>query len=155
VVENRRSMDAVRRSWHLVKDNWWRIFGITLVVGIIGAMVGGFLSVPGTVIAAATGSGPIALVGKIFGDAVGYSFQALTATLIFFDLRARKEGPAAVYYGAGPQSQYPPPPVGWEQPPPGWQQPPPQGPPPPGWQQPPPQGPPPQGPPPQGPERPV
>jgi hypothetical protein len=143
VVENRRGMDALRRSWHLVKDNWWRILGITIVVGIIGGMAAAVLYIPGSLIANATGSGPIALGGQIVGDAITYSFQALTATLIFFDLRARKEGPYAAWGGTPPPQAYQP------QPPPGWEQPPP------GWEQPPPQGPPPQGPPPQGPERPV
>ena len=136
VVENLRGMQAIRRSWYLVKDNWWRIFGITLVIGIMGGIAGSILSVPGTLIADATGSGPIALVGKIFGDAITYSFQALTATLIFFDLRARKEGPAAAYYGGVPaQPQWAPPPPPGQYPPP----PPPQGyyppeqPPPPGY----------------------
>ena len=120
VVENRRGMDAIRRSWGLVKDNWWRILGITIVVGIIAGVAGAILSVPGTLIADSTGSGPIALVGQIFGDAITYSFQALTATLIFFDLRARKEAPAAGYYGAGPQAQWaaPPPPGQYPPPPP-------------------------------------
>jgi hypothetical protein len=140
VVENRRGMDAIRRSWGLVKDNWWRILGITIVVGIIAGVAGAILSVPGTLIADSTGSGPIALVGQIFGDAITYSFQALTATLIFFDLRARKEGPAAGYYGAGPQAQWAPPPPPGQYPPP----PPPQG----HYPQPPPP------PPPRGPEQP-
>jgi hypothetical protein len=147
VVEDRRGMDAVRRSWGLVKDNWWRILGITIVVGIIAGIAGAILSVPGTLIADSTGSGPIALVGQIVGSAVTYSFQALTATLIFFDLRARKEGPAAAYYGSGPQAQWSPPPPPGQYPPP----PPPQGehpqPPPPGYH-------PPSQPPPPGPEQP-
>jgi len=146
VVENRRGMDAIRRSWDLVKDNWWRILGIVIVVGIIGGVAANILRIPGTLIADSTGSGPIALAGQIFGDAITYSFQALTATLIFFDLRARKEGPAAGYYGAGPQPQWAPPPPPGQYPPP----PPPQGqypaPPAPGQYPPPP--------PPRGPEQP-
>ena len=41
VVEGHRGMDAMRRSWDLVKDNWWRVLGILLVVGIIGGDLGG------------------------------------------------------------------------------------------------------------------
>jgi hypothetical protein len=121
VVEGHRGMNAIRRSWDLVKDNWWRLFGIIIVVGIIGGVAAAILYIPGTLIAEDTGSGPIALAGQIFGDAITYSFQALTATLIFFDLKARKEGPPP---GWGYQPA-PPPPPGWPQ-----QQPPP--PPPPG-----------------------
>ena len=153
VVEDRRGMDAIRRSWDLVKDNWWRIFGIVIVVGIIGGIAAAILYIPGTLIATETGSGPIALLGQIFGDAIAYSFQALTATLLFFDLRARKEGPYAAWGGAVPPQQYPPqgypPPGGYPPPPGGWQ------PPPPGWQPPTgPEGPPPPQPPPPGPESP-
>ena len=136
VVEGHRGMDAIRRSWDLVKDNWWRILGILIVVGIIGGVFGGILSIPGTLIATETGSGLAALIGQIFGDAITYSFQALTATLIFFDLRARKDMPADGYWGVPQQGPYPPqqgyPPGAYQPPPPGVQ-PPPGAPPPPGY----------------------
>jgi Membrane domain of glycerophosphoryl diester phosphodiesterase len=112
VVEGHRGMGAIRRSWDLVYGNWWRIFGTIIVVGIIGAIAGGILSVPGVIIAEETGSGPMALASQILVDAISYSFTALTATLIFFDLKARKEGPPPGWY------QQPPPPPGWQQPPP-------------------------------------
>lgn len=119
VVEGQRGMGALRRSWELVKDNWWRIFGITIVAGIIAGIAAAILYIPGVALAEATGSGLIALAGQIVGDAITYSFQALIATLIFFDLKARKEGP---YVGWG-QPQPPPgpqpPPAGWQPPPPG------------------------------------
>jgi hypothetical protein len=114
VVEGHRGTDALRRSWHLVEDNWWRVLGITIVVGIIGGIAASILFIPAGAAAAATDNGLIALVGQIFRDAIGYSFQALTATLIFFDLKARKEGPYAGWqqpgHGppAGPPPQYPP-----------------------------------------------
>jgi Membrane domain of glycerophosphoryl diester phosphodiesterase len=147
VVEGHRGMGAIRRSWDLVKDNWWRIFGILIVVGIIGGLAGGILYIPGALIAEETGSGPIALAAQILVDAVTYSFQALTATLIFFDLKARREGaPPPGWYQQPP----PPPPGGWQPPPPpppeSPQQPQPPQPPHPGWSPPPP--------PPQDPERP-
>ncbi len=111
VVEGLRGMAAVRRSWDLVKDNWWRILGTLIVVGILGGIVSAVLVVPGVLIATETGSGPPALVAQILGDAVGYSFQALTATLIFFDLRARKQMPQGYWQqpaGYPPQGPYQP-----------------------------------------------
>jgi hypothetical protein len=111
VAEGHRGMGALRRSWELVKDNWWRVLGITIVVGIIGGVAAAILYIPGTIIADETGSGPIALAGQIFGDAITYSFQALTATLIFFDLKARKEMPAPGYWSPPPPPAQPPPPV--------------------------------------------
>jgi hypothetical protein len=129
VVEGKRGVAALRRSWELTKDNWWRIFGISIVVAIIGGVAAAILYVPGTLIADSTGSGPIALAGQIVGDAITLSFQALVATLLFFDLRARRETPG---WSAGP-AQPPPPVGGYQPPPPGYQPPPPGGyPPPPG-----------------------
>jgi uncharacterized membrane protein len=107
VVEGRRGLDAIRRSRELVKDNWWRVFGILIVVGIIGGVASSILYIPGELIAAATDSGPISLAGQIVGSAISYSFQALTTTLIFFDLRARKEMPQG--YWAPPPGPPPPP----------------------------------------------
>jgi hypothetical protein len=151
VVEDRRGADALRRSWDLVKDNWWRVFGIVIVTGLIGGIAAAILYVPGELVAAETGSGPISLAGQMVGDAITYSFQALVGTLLFFDLRARK-----TWTGHA-----------WAQPPAGYQAPPPAGypprggperpvpnappPPPPQELQPPPGGPP---PPPPGPEAP-
>jgi len=40
VVENERGMGAIRRSWDLVQDNWWRIFGTLIVVGMDGSVSG-------------------------------------------------------------------------------------------------------------------
>jgi len=131
VVENERGMGAIKRSWNLVQDNWWRSFGILIVVGIIGAVASAVLGIPGSLIAVATDVGPAALLSQIIVNAVTYSFQALTATLIFFDLRARKQV-AGQGWGGQPQPQMPgyaPPPPGYgQQPPPGYgQQPPPPG----------------------------
>jgi hypothetical protein len=140
VVEGKRGWAALERSAELVQGMWWRVLGITLVMGIIGGIVSGVLSIPGQLIADSTGSGPIYLAGLILGNAVGYSFQALTGTLLFFDLRARKRlashpGWAPPPYGHQP----PPPPPGYQPPPPGYQPPPP-GYRPPGDQPPPPPG---------------
>jgi hypothetical protein len=107
VVEGKRGMAAIRRSMELVKNNWWRVFGILIVVGIIGGIASAILLIPGELIAAATDSGPISLAGQILGSAISYSFQALTTTLIFFDLKARREMPQA--YWAPPPGPPPPP----------------------------------------------
>jgi hypothetical protein len=109
VVEGKRGMAAIRRSMELVKNNWWRVFGILLVVGLIGGIASSILLIPGELIAAATDSGPISLAGQILGSAISYSFQALTTTLIFFDLRARRELPQG--YWPPPPPGPPPPPV--------------------------------------------
>ena len=90
VIEDLRGTAALRRSWQLVRGQWWRVFGISLVIGILPLLVG----VPGFValraLADATDSMAVYLAGRILGDAVIYSFTALAFTLLYFDLRARR-----------------------------------------------------------------
>src|SRR5581483_4007169 len=87
--------EAFGRSSELVNGSWWRVFGIALVfiliVGIIVSVVVGILvgalvvgSVAGVVIATAVAP---AIVG-ILVEPVQY----IAMTLLYFDLRIRKEG---------------------------------------------------------------
>jgi hypothetical protein len=110
VIEDLGALQALRRSWALTRANWWRIFGITLVVsmlvGIIGQVVmipvsllptflSGFLSPHAgsdqdITVAVAVGVAT-AIVGALVG-AVGYAFQTSVMALIYMDLRMRKDG---------------------------------------------------------------
>ncbi|WP_240341742.1 hypothetical protein [Arthrobacter sp. Alg241-R88] len=110
VIEELSALDGLRRSWALTRANWWRIFGITLVVsimvGIIGQVVaipvsllptflGGFISPHGgteqeVTIAVAVGAAT-AVLGALIG-AVGYAFQTSVMALLYMDLRMRKDG---------------------------------------------------------------
>jgi hypothetical protein len=110
VIEDLGALQALRRSWALTRANWWRIFGITLVVsmlvGIIGQVVmipvsllppflSGFLSPHAgseqdITVAVAVGVAT-AIVGALVG-AVGYAFQTSVMALLYMDLRMRKDG---------------------------------------------------------------
>ncbi|MFC8038668.1 hypothetical protein ACFUOZ_04880 [Paenarthrobacter sp. NPDC057355] len=110
VVEHKGIYDGLLRSWQLTRNNWWRIFGITLVVilmlwfisqivqipaslavGFIGETVAphpdeettASLLVVTTVVSAAVQ----ALVGS-----VTFAFQSSVSALIYMDLRMRREG---------------------------------------------------------------
>lgn len=39
VIENKKGMDALKRSWNLVKGNWWQVFGRLLLLGIIANVI--------------------------------------------------------------------------------------------------------------------
>jgi hypothetical protein len=110
VIEELGARDGLRRSWSLTRANWWRIFGITLVVsimvGVIGQVVmipvsllptflGGVISPHGGTeqeVAIAIGVGvATAVLGAVIG-AVGYAFQTSVMALIYMDLRMRKDG---------------------------------------------------------------
>lgn len=90
VLENREPGGAFRRSRTLVQGSWWRVFGI----GVVYLVVLLALSLIGLI--------PIAIFSNIapsVGQAVSTIWSTLLtpilhigATLVYFDLRVRKEG---------------------------------------------------------------
>ncbi|WP_427117447.1 hypothetical protein [Pseudarthrobacter scleromae] len=110
VVEELGALDALRRSWDLTRANWWRILGITVVVGItvgvisqvvmipvslVAPLMAGFLSPHGGVgqdVSIAVAVGIITAVLGALAGALGYAFQTSVMALIYMDLRMRKDG---------------------------------------------------------------
>jgi hypothetical protein len=89
VVEGRRGLDAMSRSWELVKGHWWHAFLTSLVAGLIlGFGVGlfsGFFS-------ALKAHWVLVMAVDIAASAVFTPFATLVAVLLYVDLRVRKEG---------------------------------------------------------------
>lgn len=110
VIEELGAVDGLRRSWHLTRGNWWRILGITLVVGIMVGVIAQVVMIPISLLSAFfTGvvsphGGPeqavtaavalgvaTAIISALVG-AVGYAFQTSVMALLYLDLRMRKDG---------------------------------------------------------------
>lgn len=70
---------ALSRSSALVRQNWWRVLGIMLVVGIIAVAISAVL-------------GTIPVVGSTIGSILSTPVAITGATLLYYDLRVRKEG---------------------------------------------------------------
>lgn len=98
MVENLGPMQALQRSWRLVEGYWWRTFGLTSLLSVIGALIAGGPSfivsvlvqilLPHNLIAAQAISGTVGvLVGTFF-----IPLQMTAITLYYFDLRVRREG---------------------------------------------------------------
>jgi hypothetical protein len=110
VVERTGVYDGLLRSWQLTKNNWWRVFGITLVVAIMVGVIAQIVQIPVSFAATAIGgvvsphpdqesvasalvlstvvsSAVAALVGS-----VTFAFQASVFALIYMDLRMRRDG---------------------------------------------------------------
>lgn len=110
VVEELGTFAGLRRSWQLTGRNWWRILGVTIVVGILVGVLTQIVLLPVRlatngiaatvfaqggeaethtvgVVAAVVGTVVTALVA-----AVGFAFQTSTAALLYADLRMRKDG---------------------------------------------------------------
>lgn len=79
VVEGCGVKAAFTRSSVLVRENWWRVLGILLVTLLIGAAISVL-------------SGIVPVVGSIIGTVMSIPIAATVTTLLYYDLRARKEG---------------------------------------------------------------
>jgi hypothetical protein len=89
---------ALGRSWRLTRSHFWRVFGVTLLmgltVGIVGAVIGEFAAAAPTIVSVAV----IALI-----DAILTPLTVITYTVLLYDLRLRKEGYTAVTQAGQPQ----------------------------------------------------
>ncbi|GAB3530304.1 hypothetical protein GCM10027402_35330 [Arthrobacter monumenti] len=110
VLENIGIFASIRRSWILVKRNWWRTFGIVALTVIIVGIVTSVVTVPLEFLISFIGAGTMetsstedvifmtvittlisALISTLFA-AIGYAFQAGVTALLYVDLRMRHEG---------------------------------------------------------------
>ena len=90
VVEGARGAGALRRSGELVQGFWWRTFGLVLLANIAIAIPGVVLLAPFAGIAESTDRAAWELVGAAVATSVTAPFVALFATLLYYDLRARR-----------------------------------------------------------------
>ena len=95
VVDGARGTDALSRSAAVVQDAFWRTFAILLLANVATAIPGILILTPLTAAAEAADREAVLLVGKIAVESLTTPFVALIATLLFYDLRARKARVAA------------------------------------------------------------
>ncbi|WP_226898900.1 glycerophosphoryl diester phosphodiesterase membrane domain-containing protein [Nonomuraea phyllanthi] len=103
VLEGRGPIDAMRRSWHLVTGDFWRVFGIMLLTSVLLGIISGILSVPFTLAgtlfgvfgagsaATAVVSTVLIAIGTTLGSMLTYPFEAGVAGLLYADRRMRSE----------------------------------------------------------------
>ena len=76
--------------------SFWRVFGITLLAGIIVAIAGAILQLPFTVLGGLSRSGiaetVIIVIGAIAAGTVTRPITAGVTVLLYVDMRMRKEG---------------------------------------------------------------
>jgi hypothetical protein len=109
VLERQGPAQALARSWRLVRGNWWRVLGVTLLAGLIVFVAALVLEIPFTLIGNAAGGGSgvnvfvstgnlsvagviIAGIGAVVAGALTRPIQAGVSVLLYVDLRMRKEG---------------------------------------------------------------
>jgi hypothetical protein len=89
VVEGRRGTDALRRSWQLVRPDWARVTGVTLLANLLVGLLGAIVGAPFLGAADSTGSAAYQLVGTTIGGVLFAPPAALISTLLYFDQRRR------------------------------------------------------------------
>ncbi|MGW1865686.1 DUF7847 domain-containing protein [Streptomyces mauvecolor] len=132
VLENQRPVEALRRSARLVKDAWWRTFGILLLIGMISGMIGYFIQLPFTYggifaampLALASGDavGPkimavvvivvLYLIGTVISQFLSTTLPQLATGLLYIDQRIRREDLAPALADAAGVPAAPAPPTG-------------------------------------------
>ena len=90
MLEGARPIHALGRSRELVRGSWWRVFGIGIVFVLLLIAISFVASLPGDILAA---------LNEELGDILLIVTSSLItpliyvgATLLYFDLRVRKEG---------------------------------------------------------------
>ena len=94
VLEKIGPIRALKRSWSLSRNQFWRILGISLLTRIVIGVVGGFATTPVALFGLALGS-PVSLtLTTIWSAIVGgvlAPFSANVTGLLYIDQRIRKE----------------------------------------------------------------
>jgi len=83
ILEAKSPIEALSRSSDLVKNNWWRVFGVLIVLGLIAGAIGSILGV--TV-------GFIPWIGESLVTILVTPIGITGITLLYYDLVFRKEG---------------------------------------------------------------
>jgi hypothetical protein len=92
VIEDRRTAGALARSSQIVQGFWWRTLGLVVLVNIAVVVPGLLLSAPFTAIADSADRQLWSLIGAAGAETVTAPFVALFSTLLYYDLRARRQG---------------------------------------------------------------
>lgn len=126
VFEGQRPVAALRRSSQLVRGDWWRIFGISLLAVLMAAVAGYVIQLPfsilgmfpGVIGMESLGSDPnavavlvamsgylvVTLLGQLVSQFVSATFPQLVTGLLYVDRRMRNEnlGPVLAEAAAVP-----------------------------------------------------
>ena len=89
MIEHKGSFDALERSRALVTGTWWRVFGIgaAFVLVVLGAV----LATTIVLVLVSLGSTPLAIILQAIAHAMIFPILPIGATLVYLDLRVRKE----------------------------------------------------------------
>jgi hypothetical protein len=101
IIENSSFKYALDKSFRIIKGNWWFVFGVIIVMGIIVAVVGSIATIPLTIITGANQflsvksiSMPMVILFSLLHSVItlSYCLPTIAVTLCYFDLSEQKDG---------------------------------------------------------------
>lgn len=95
-IEQRGPMGSIRRSYRLVKGNWWETFGFLLLIGLIGGTASQFVqlvAVPAFLVGNPSFAFGISIAFAIAIQGVIVAAIGVGFTVWYLNLRARTDGP--------------------------------------------------------------
>ncbi len=104
VLERIPPTEAMRRSWQVTRNSFWRLFGILILTGLIVGIAAFVLEIPFGVVQLALGGGftssfgssaaaiVVGGIGSIVAGALTRPVLAGVLSLLYMDLRMRTEG---------------------------------------------------------------
>jgi len=98
VVEGHKAVGALKRSFGLVRGSWWRVFGVSMVFGLVAFGLAIVVSVPFTLpllLAEADLTTGVSIALRFLGNVAVQTVVPpvifISGTLLYYDLRVRKE----------------------------------------------------------------
>ncbi len=98
-IEGKGPMDAVKRSFELVKGHFWETVGFLLIVGLVGGAAGQLfqlVAIPLFVTGDASFAFGLAFAVGVIGQGLIMAAVAVGTTTWYLNLRARTDGPYLV-----------------------------------------------------------
>ena len=101
IFEGHKAVEALKRSYILIKGHWWRVFGINMVFGLVALGLVIIVSIPFAIASRiAMGEGEEANLASMTMDLLAAAATSvlvlpvifIAGTLLYYDLRVRKEG---------------------------------------------------------------
>ncbi len=92
-LENQTGIAPLRRSGELIEGKWFRAAAVILLGNLIALLPGGIITIPFASLAMEMDREWPLMAGQILGEAITAPIVAVIATLLFFDLRARRAQP--------------------------------------------------------------
>ncbi|MGH2705084.1 MAG: hypothetical protein ACRDJ4_08315 [Actinomycetota bacterium] len=93
VVEDRRGVDAIKRSWELSAGFFWKILGMSILAGILTVIAAFIVRIPFSVLGRVLGGAGwfVEGLGQAASQVVVNPFSLIIIVLLYFDMRIRQE----------------------------------------------------------------